>query len=219
MRFRLVAYNEDGESVSDTFNLEGRSVSKSEPAVLYIDQRTNSLIEGEEAKFNVTVTGCVARIRVTRGTSSTVYDEEFETSSSSDKTETITFEVPDINSDYYFTAYDDDDNFDRVKYKLTGDVEEEIKIKDVEIEDDEVDEDDDVNITVTTSNSASRVWVEDNRGTQVSKIYKSPDDEDGSDLIWEINFTPLDDGRQTFTIIAQADHKDDDSWDFKITVY
>lgn len=218
MRFKLVAYNEDGESVSDTFNLEGRSVSKSEPAVLFIEQRTNSLIEGEEAKFNVTVTGCVSRIRVTRGTSSTVYDEEVDTSSSTDKTETITFKVTDINSDYYFTAYDDDDNFDRMKFKLTGDVEEEIKIKDVDIEDDEIDEDDDVHVTVTTSNSASKVWVEDSRETQVSKIYKNPDDEDGSDLIWEIDFSPIDDGRQTFTIIAQDDNKDTDSWDFKITV-
>lgn len=218
MKFKLMAYNEDGESVSDTFSLEGRSVSKSEPAVLYIDQRTNSLIEGEEAKFNVTVTGCVSRIKVTRDTSRTVYDEEVSPSSSTDTTHTITFEVPDVNATYYFTAYDDSDNFDRVKYQLTGDVEEEIKIKDVDVEEDEVDEDEDVNVTVTTSNSASKVWVEDSRGTQVSKIYKSPDDEDGSDLIWEINFSPIDDGRQTFTIIAQDDNKDDDSWDFKITV-
>ena len=218
MKFKLMAYNEDGESVSDTFSLEGRSVSKSEPAVLYIDQRTNSLIEGEEAKFNVTVTGCVSRIKVTRDTSRTVYDEEVSPSSSTDTTHTITFEVPDVNATYYFTAYDDSDNFDRVKYQLTGDVEEEIKIKDVDVEEDEVDEDEDVNVTVTTSNSASKVWVEDSRGTQVSKIYKSPDDEDGSDLIWEINFSPIDDGRQTFTVIAQDDNKDDDSWDFKITV-
>ena len=216
--FELVAYNEDGDSVSDTFELEGRSVSKNDPAVLVIDQRTNSLIEGEEAKFNVTLTGCVTRLRVTRGTSSTVYDEEFEAKSSTDKTITISFEIPDIDSDYYFTAYDEDENFDRMKYKLTGDIEEEIRIKDVEIEDDDIDEDDDVHLTVTTSNSASRLWVEDNRGEQMSRIYKNPDEEYGNEYVWEIDFSPLDNGRQTFTIIAEDENQDNDSWDFKITV-
>lgn len=217
MKFKLLAFNEDGESVSDTFRLEGRSVSKSEPAVLYIEQKTNSLIEGEEAKFNITTTGCVNRLRITKGTSGTVFDEEVSPSSSTDKTHTVTFEVKDIDADYYVTAYDDDD-YDRMKFRLSGDVEEEIKIKDVDIEDDTVDEDEDVRLTVTTSNSAYRVWVEDSREKQVSKIYKSPDDEDGNDLIWEIEFTPIDDGRQTFTIKAQDENKKDDTWDFKITV-
>ncbi len=218
MKFKLIAYDEDGESVSDTFSLEGRSVSKSEPAVLEIEQKTNSLIEGEEAKFNVTTTGCVERIKVTRGTSSTVYDEKVSSSSSTDKTHTVTFEVNDIDADYYFTVYDGDDNFDRVKFKISGDVEKEIKIEDVDLEDDTVDEDDLIKVTVTTSNSAAKVWVEDNRGTQVSRIYKNPDDEDGSKLIWEVEFAPIDDGRQTFTIVAQDENKKDDTWDFKVTV-
>lgn len=217
MKFKLLAFDEDGESVSDTFRLEGRSISKSEPAVLYIEQKTNSLIEGEDAKFNITTTGCVDRIRVTKGTSGTVYDEEVTATSSTDKTHTITFEVNDIDADYYVTAYNDDD-YDRMKFRLSGDVEEEIKIKDVDIEDDSVDEDEDVKLTVTTSNSAYRVWVEDSREKQVSKIYKSPDDEDGNDLVWEIEFTPIEDGRQTFTIKAQDENKNDDTWDFKVTV-
>lgn len=217
MKFRLLAFNEDGDSVSDTFRLEGRSVSKTEPAVLEIEQKTNSLIEGEEATFNIKTTGCVNRLRITRGTSGTVYDEEVSPTSSTDKTHKVTFEVKDIDADYYVTAYNDDD-YDRMKFRLSGDVEEEIKIKDVDIEEDTVDEDEDVKLTVTTSNSAYRVWVEDSRAKQVSKIYKSPDDEDGNDLVWEIEFTPIDDGRQTFTIKAQDENKDDDSWDFKITV-
>lgn len=217
MRFKLMAFNEDGESVSDTFNLEGRAVSKSEPAVISVEQRTNSIIEGEEAKFNVTTTGCVNRIRVTRGTSGTVFDQEYQASSSTDKTTTITFEVNDINSDYYVTAYNDDD-YDRMKFRIVGDAEEEIKIKDVDIDEDSVDEDEDVNLTVTTSNSAYRVWIEDSRGKQVSKIYKSPDDENGTELEWNMEFTPIEDGRQTFTIVAQDENKNDDTWDFKITV-
>ena len=79
-------------------------------------------------------------------------------------------------------------------------------------------EDDDVELTVTTSNSAYRVWIEDSRGKQVSKVYKNPDDENGSKLIWNMSFTPLEDGRQTFTIVAQDENKAEDTWDFKITV-
>lgn len=217
MKFKLIAYNDDGESVSDTFTLEGRSVSKSEPAVLYIEQKTNSLIEGEEATFKVTTTGCVDRIKVSKGTTGSVFDEEYSTSSSTDVTRTITFKVNDIDADYYFTAYSDDD-FDRMKYKLTGDVEAEIEIIDLDVEDDTVDEDDDVKVTVTTSNSAVKLWVEDSRGTQVSKVYKTPDEEDDGELIWEIEFSPIDDGRQTFTVVAQDENKDNDTMDFKITV-
>lgn len=214
MKFQLLAFNEDGESVSDTFRLEGRSVSKSEPAVLEIEQKTNSLIEGEEAKFVVKTTGCVDRIRVTRGTSSTVYDQEIKSTSSTDKTHTITFEVDDIDADYYITAYSNDD-YDRMKFKLSGDVEEEIEIRDVDVEDDTVDEDEDVKITVTTSNSAVKVWVEDARGeNKLSKVYKTPDDEDGNDLIWEIEFSPIEDGRKKFVVIAQDDNKKEDSYTF-----
>lgn len=218
MRFKLYAYNEDEESVSDSFSLEGRTVSKNEPAILTINQRSNTVTEGEEAVFNVVTTGCVNRIRVTRGNSGTVYDEEIKDSSSSEKTTRVSFEIKDIDADYYFTAYNDDD-FDRMKFTINGTIEEEIEIKDVEIESDKVDEDDEVRLTVTTSNSAYRVWVEDDRETAVSRVYKSPDDEDGNDLIWEIEFTPLDTGRQTFTVKAQDDsRKNDDTWDFKITV-
>ncbi|MDO4301037.1 MAG: copper amine oxidase N-terminal domain-containing protein [Clostridia bacterium] len=214
MKFRLLAFNEDGESVSDTFRLEGRSVSKSEPAVLEIEQKTNSLIEGEEAQFNITTTGCVNRIRITRGTSSSVYDEKVSSTSSTDKTHKVTFEVDDIDADYYVTAYDDDD-YDRMKFKLSGDVEEEIEIRDVDIEDDTVDEDEDIKITVTTSNSAVKVWVEDARGeNKLSKVYKTPDDEDGNDLIWEIEFSPIEDGRKKFVVIAQDDNKKEDSYTF-----
>lgn len=217
MKFKLLAFDDEGEYVSDTFTLEGRSVSKSEPAVLSMEQKTNSIIEGEEAKFNVTMTGCVNRLRITRGTSSSVFDEKYDSSSSTDKTVTVTFEVTDVNADYYITAYNDDD-YDRMKFKITGDASEEIKIEDVDIENETVDEDEDVELTVTTSNSAYRVWVEDSRGKQVSKVYKNPDDENGSKLTWDMSFTPLDDGRQTFTIVAQDENKAEDTWDFKITV-
>ncbi len=217
MKFKLLAFNDDGEHVTDTFTLEGRSVSRSEPAVLSMEQKTNSIIEGEEAKFNVTMTGCVNRLRITRGTSSSVFDEKYDSTSSTDKTVTVTFKVTDINADYYITAYNDDD-YDRLKFKITGDASEEIKIQDVDIENETVKEDDDVELTVTTSNSAYRVWIEDSRGKQVSKVYKNPDDENGSKLIWDMSFTPLEDGRQTFTIVAQDENKAEDTWDFKITV-
>lgn len=219
MKFKLYAYNEDEESVSDTFSLEGRSVSKNEPAVLEIDQKTNSIIEGETAKFNITTTGCVSRIRISRGTSGSVYDEEVSTSSSTDKTHSIEFEVKDINADYYVTVYDDDDDFDRAMFKITGDAEEEIEIRDLDVEDDEIGYNDDVNITVRTSNSAYRVWVETSRGTQVSKIYKEPDDIDGTDYIWNINFSPIDtDTRQSFTVIAEDENKKTDEDSFRITI-
>ena len=130
MKFKLLAFNDDGEHVTDTFTLEGRSVSRSEPAVLSMEQKTNSIIEGEEAKFNVTMTGCVNRLRITRGTSSSVFDEKYDSTSSTDKTVTVTFKVTDINADYYITAYNDDD-YDRLKFKITGDASEEIKIQEL----------------------------------------------------------------------------------------
>ncbi len=214
MKFKLLAFNEDGDSVSDTFKLEGRSVSKSEPAVLEIEQKTNSLIVGEDAKFIIKTTGCVDRLRITRGTSRSVYDQEIKSTSSTDKTTTVTFEIDDIDADYYITAYKDDD-YDRMKFKLSGDVEEEIEIRDVDVEDDTVDEDDDIKITVTTSNSAVKVWVEDARGdNKLSKVYKTPDDEDGNDLIWEIEFSPIEDGRKKFVVIAQDEDKNEDSYTF-----
>ncbi len=219
MKFKLYAYNDDEESVSDTFSLEGRSVSKSEPAVLEIEQKTNSIIEGETAKFNFTTTGCVSRIRISRGTSGSVYDEKVSSSSSTDKTHSVEFEVNDINADYYITVYDDNDDFDRAMFKITGDAEEEIEVRDVDVEEDEIGYNDDVNLTVRTSNSAYRVWVETSRGTQVSKIYKEPDDIDDTDYIWNINFSPIDtDTRQSFTVIAEDENKERDEDSFRITI-
>lgn len=217
MKFKLLAFDEDGEKVSDSFTLEGRTASKNEPAVIEVDQKTNSLIEGETCKFNVTVTGGVDRLRVTRGTSSAVYDEEIKSTSSTTRTLTIEFEVDDVNEDYYFTAYVGD-NYERFKFRLTGDVEEEIRINDVKIESDKISEDEDVELTVTTSNSAYRVWIEDSRGKQISKIYKTPDEEKKNELVWDISFSPIEDGRQTFTIVAQDENKKNDTWDFRVTV-
>ena len=214
MRFKLLAFNEDGESVSDTFRLEGRSVSKSTPAILELEQKTTSITEGEEATFNIRTTGCVNRIKITRGTSSVVYDEDVSSSSSTDKTHKVTFEIDSVDSDYYITAYSDDD-YDRMKFKFSGDVEEELEIRDVDIEDTTVDEDEDIKITVTTSNSATKVWVEDARGeNKLSKVYKSPDDEDGNDLIWEIEFSPIEDGRKKFVVVANDDDGNDDQYTF-----
>lgn len=219
MRFKLYAYNDDEESVSKSFSLEGRSVSKNEPAVLEVIQKTNSIIEGEEARFNITTTGCVERIRITRGTSNTVYDEKVTSSSSTDKTHTVEFEVRDVSADYYVTVYDDDDNTDKVRFRITGETEQAIEIRDVDIEDDEIGYNDDVNLTVTTSNSAYRVWVETARGVQVSKVYKEPDDIDDTDYIWEISFSPIDETtRQTFTVIAEDENKEKDEYNFKITL-
>lgn len=219
MTYKLLAYNDDGDYTSDTFDLEGMSVSRSEPAVLYVDQKTDSIIEGEEAKFNVIVTGCVTRLKVTRGSSRNVYDEEFSYSSSTNKTVNVTFEVDDVDAEYSFVAYNEDgDSSDKYKFKLTGDVEQEIEVVDIDVKDTTVDEEDLIEITVTTSNSATKVWVEDDRENQISRIYKSPSEEDGSYLIWEIEFAPIDTGRQTFTVKAQDDNKKEDSDDFKITV-
>ena len=122
-----------------------------------------------------------------------------------------------MNEDYYFTAYVGD-NYERFKFRLTGDVEEEIRINDVKIESDKISEDEDVELTVTTSNSAYRVWIEDSRGKQISKIYKTPDEEKKNELVWDISFSPIEDGRQTFTIVAQDENKKNDTWDFRVTV-
>ncbi len=219
MKYTLLAYNEDEDYVSETFKLEGRPFDRYDPAVLSIDQRSSTVIEGDDITINVTCTGVTDRIRVTRGTSNTVYESEKQgSSSSSTKTFRATFTVDDIDSDYYVTAYDTSDNYDRMKFKITGDVYGEIKIIDYDLEDDNIEEGDLVNITVTTSNSCEKIWIEDNRGERVSPIHSKPKREKNENYEWEITFSPIEDGRRSYTIVAEDDNKNQDTDDFVVRI-
>ena len=65
----------------------------------------------------------------------------------------------------------------------------------------------------------SEGWVEDGAGDRISKVYKSPDDEDDDEYTWNIDFNPTKTGRKTFTVIAQGDNsKEEDSYDFTVTI-
>ncbi len=217
-KYTLLAYNEDDEYVSETFKLEGRPFDRYEPAVLNIDQRSSTVIEGDDITISVTCTGVTERIRVTRGNSNTLYEsDKLGSSSSTTRTFKATFTVDDIDADYYVTAYDSSDNYDRMKFRITGDVYNEIEIVDYDIEDDDIDEGDMVNVTVTTTNSCEEIWIA-KRNDRVSAVYKKPKREKNNNYEWEITFSPIDDGRTTYTIVAEDDNNNSDTEDFTIRV-
>lgn len=219
MKYTLLAYNEDEDYVSETFKLEGRPFEKYEPAVLSIEQKSSTVIEGDDVSINVVCTGVTDRIRVTRGTSNTLYESSSEGSkSSATKTFKATFQVDDIDDDYYVTAYDSSDNYDRMRFRITGEVYSEINIVDYDLEDDDIDEGDLVNISIVTSNSCEKLWIEDDRGGRVSAIYSKPKREKNNNYEWEVTFSPINEGRNTYTIIAEDDNDNQDTDDFVIRV-
>jgi len=65
-----------------------------------------------------------------------------------------------------------------------------------------------------------RVWIEDSEGNRVSKRVSNPDDEDGDEYIWELDFNADETGsRVSYLIIAEGEDSDDtDEYDFKLRV-
>ena len=211
-RYTLYAANADDETTKKTFSMEGKPVRLTDALVLNVNQVTNSVMEGETVQLDILVTGAANRIKINKGSSYTVLDEEIKTSSRDTRTVTLEFEVDDVTADYYVIAYNKNDSYDeRYKFKLIGDIYEAVKIDKIAVSESTVSEDDDVQVTVTTNKSAEKVWIEDNRGDRASSVRKKATSERNGKYIWEISFTPTKTGRVTYTVIAESSSNDKDS--------
>ncbi len=215
-RYTVTAYSDD-EPVDDySVSLRTKKYSKSNPAVLSMEQKSSYIKVGSEAKFSAKVTGCVTELEVRKESGGSILGTATSTSSSSStKTVSISFEVS--NSDTYYTVYAYDSTGDSSTYtfKIAGETYGEIKINDVDYDDSvKYEYGDPIDITVYTSNSCEKLWVEDSRGTKASRTYSTPDDEDGDEYIWEVTFSTVDDNEtkktKSFTIIAEDDEDETD---------
>lgn len=217
--YTVEAYDDDDNYADDTVKVNGKSWSSRDPLVLDVVQETTDITEGDDVKFKVVCTQATSYATITRGTSNEVGTAKSGSKSGDTRVFYITFEMQNINSEYYAHAYSESGSSGNdYSITLTGDVYEEISVKDVSLDSSTVKEDEDINVSVLTSASASKVWIEDDRGNRVSKVYKTPSDEDGDDLVWEINFSPTETGRNTYTAVAQDDNNKKESRDFRVTV-
>lgn len=216
-RYTVTAYSDDKAVDDYSVNLRTKKYSKSVPAVLSMEQKSSYIKAGSEAKFSARVTGCVTEIEIRKESGGSVLGTATSSSSStSTKNITVSFEVSN-DSEAYYTAYAYDGSGDSSTYtfKIAGETYGEIKINDVDYDDSEKYEfGDPIDITVYTSNSCERLWVEDSRGTKASRTYTTPDDEDGSEYIWHVTFSTVNDDEtkktKSFTIMAEDDEKETD---------
>lgn len=219
-KYTLVAYNEDEDYVTESFRLEGRAFDKDDPVVVNVEQKDSTVTEGEDVNIRIICSSGTDKVKITRGTSHEVFSEELN-GSKSDETRNVnaTFKIDDIEADYYITPYKNGDAGERYKFKMTGDVYSKIEVIDFDFDDDStIREGDMVDLTVTTSNSCEKLWVEQ-REDRVSAIYRKPTREKNGNYIWEIQFSPIDSGRKTYTIVAEGeDEEQQDYEDFSISV-
>ena len=154
-KYTLVAYNDDEDYVTDSFRLEGITFDEDDPIVVNVEQKDSTITEGEDVNIRIICSSGTDRIRITKGTSNEVFSEDVgKSGSSSTKTVNATFEVSDIDADYYITPYSDDSPGERFKFKMAGDVYSKIEVIDFDFDDDStIREGDMVDMTVTTSNS------------------------------------------------------------------
>lgn len=215
-RYTVTAYCDDKAVDDYSVTLRTKKYSKSNPAVLSMEQKSSYIKAGSEAKFTARVTGCVTEIEIRKESGGSVIGSATSSSSSSStKNISVSFEVS--KNDSYYTAYAYDDTGDSSTYtfKIAGETYGEIKVNDVDFDDSEKYEfGDPVDITVYTSNSCEKLWVEDSRGTKASRTYTTPDDEDGEEYIWNVTFSTVNDDEtkrtKTFTIIAEDDERETD---------
>jgi hypothetical protein len=186
--------------------------------VLDVIQKTNDIVEGEDVKFEVICSAGTSYATITRGTSTVVGTSTSGSGSGSTKKFYITFEMGSVSSSYYAHACSSSGSGNDYLITFDGDVYEEVSVKNIDVEKTTVKEDEDVEVSALTSGSAVKVWIEDSRGNRVSKIYKTPSDEDGSDLVWDMTFSPTETGKNTYTVVAQDDNSKKETKDFKVTV-
>ncbi len=213
-KYTINAYKDD-EIVDDyDVTLNGRSFNRTDPIIVSMDQKSTTVKAGDEVRFTAKVTGCVSRIDVRKDSGGGIIGtSDSSPNSSSTKSMTVSFEVNSFDSYYTAYAYDERGNNSTYTFRITGDTYQEIEITDIEIEDDRVPFGDPVSLTVYTTNSCEKLWIEDSRGQRVSRTYTNPDDEDGTEYVWECDFSSIDDdfkNSRTFTIIAQDEDKETD---------
>lgn len=221
--YTVYAYDSDDNSETYDFSFNAKNWSKGSPLILNVEQRSSNIETGDTAKFRVTASYGTSYVTITRGSSSSALDKNSSGSKNSGgdtKSFDLSFKVEEIRDTYYVHAYSSDGGAGN-EYALTinGDNSDPIKISKVNVDGTSFSLDDSIEVEVITSNSAQKVWVEDSAGDRISKVYKSPDDEDDDEYTWNIDFNPTKTGRKTFTVIAQGDNsKEEDSYDFTVTI-
>lgn len=221
--YTVYAYDSDDNSETYDFSFTAKKWSSGSPLILNVEQRSSNVETGDTVKFRVTASSGTGYVTITRGNDSTNLDKSSNGSKTSDgdsKTFDLSFKVEELRDTYYIHAYSSSGSAGN-EYALTinGDNADPIKIKKVNVDGTSFSMDDTIDVEVITSNSAQKVWVEDSAGDRISKVYKSPDDEDDDEYTWDIDFNPTKTGRKTFTVIAEGDNsKEQDSYDFTVTI-
>ncbi len=218
--FTVYAYNEDGEETSDEFEVSGDSYSKNDLVVLSVIQKTNDVEEDEDCKLVVRTTKSAERAVIETKGGTELDSTDSSKTSSGVKEFKLTIQAYDADTEYVAYAYDEEENSDSRKFTLNVNEVELPEINSVDISDTTVDEGDDVDVTVYTNKAVERVWIEDSEGNRVSKRVSNPDDEDGDEYIWELDFNADETGsRVSYLIIAEGEDSDDtDEYDFKLRV-
>lgn len=217
-KYTVIGYDKDDEEAKDTFKLEGETYSKSDLVVLSVIQKTEDVEEGDSCKFEAKCTSQAEYIIVTDDRGNEIEKITSGSKSGSFKKFNFTIDIDDVDDYYYVYAYDSDDKKANRKFTAKVEEKEEVEITDVEVASSKIDEDDDIEVTVYTTTNVVKVWVEDEEGSRTSKKVTKPTKEKNNEYVWEIDFTPDDTGRLTFTIIAEDDDDNTDEWDIKVTV-
>ncbi len=216
-KYTCKIYNEDNDEESETFRIEGESYSKSDLVVVSVTQKSDDVNEGDSCKFEAKTTSSADYIKVTTNNGKELDEVTSSTKSSSFRKFTFTIDVDDIDDYYYVYAYTDDGDTASKRFKVIGEVGDEVSIEEVEIEDKTVDEGDDIEVTVYTTTNVEKLWIEDDDGERVIRKTK-PTDETSTQYIWELSFEAEEDGRRTYTIYVEDDDDNTDEYDFRITV-
>ncbi len=219
-KYTVYAYNKDGDETEETFKISGESYSKNDLVLLSVEQKTKDVEENEDCKLVVRATKSAEKVVIKTKGGKELATSTKSTTSDGAKEFKVTIEAGDADTEYVAYAYDEDDNSDSRKFTLSVNEQELPEINNVDLSDTTVDEDDDVDVTVYTNKAVEKVWIEDASGNKVSKRLSKPDDEDGDEYIWELDFTADKAGsRVSYVVIAQGENSDDtDEYDFKIKV-
>jgi hypothetical protein len=219
VKYTVYASDDNGESVEDTIKIKGKTYSKSDVCALAVDQKSNSVKEGDTCTITIITTSAVDYVELYDDDDNLIEKITSHSKSNSNYTFKTTIDVDDINDIYTATAYNTEGEKDSIEFKLVGEAYESVEINSVDVEDTKVTVDDTINVTVYTNTAAEKVWVEDEDGTRISKKLTKPTDEKNNEYIWELDLDPESKGKYTYTVVATDDDEESrDDQAFKITV-
>ncbi|MBQ7265358.1 MAG: copper amine oxidase N-terminal domain-containing protein [Firmicutes bacterium] len=218
--YTLYAYNSDDDSDEESIKIQGEAWDSSDPFVLSVKQKTDGVVEGDKVKFSITCSNGTDYVEILKNSRVIETSESAGAGSDGTKSFSVTFVVDDVTQKYIARAVSDSGTSDKYTFSITGDTYNAVEIKEVELDETTYYDDEDIDVTVTTTNGAAKLWVENDRGEKLSKTYKNPTDESKDEYIWEVSFSASDDktGNRTFTIVAQDDNKNEDTYDFKVKI-